>query len=339
MWIWYPASVGRQPASAAEYLPPKWRLAVERQRGVLITKLLTRDLSRVRTHSVHDADVSLRHRVYPVILMRAGLAALSADYTTVAEDLASHGYVVVGFDAPYRSSVVVFPDGRVISRAAQNDAELVGGPRQEQLIRRLVRAWSADVGFVLDQLELMNTSGPSGRFRGRLDLARVGVLGHSLGGATALMFCADDARCKAGVNVDGAPYGSVISSGVTQPFMFLLSDRTGKSNAQDRRIAANIRAIYDRLPRQHRIGIVIRGANHFGFSDDGSTLKSPILRNALRALGFLGLDGRRQLTVATHCIRTFFDAYLNGTSTARFRARQAFPEIEYFEDRDPGGLQ
>ncbi len=71
--------------------------------------------------------------------MRPGLAALTTDYTTLAEDLASHGYVVVGFDAPYRSEVVVFPDGRVITRAPQNNADLVSGPQQEDLANKLVK--------------------------------------------------------------------------------------------------------------------------------------------------------------------------------------------------------
>jgi predicted dienelactone hydrolase len=35
--------------------------------------------------------------------MRAGGGGLTTDYTTLAEDLASHGYIVVGFDAPYPS--------------------------------------------------------------------------------------------------------------------------------------------------------------------------------------------------------------------------------------------
>ena len=74
--------------------------------------------------------------------MRPGLAALTTDYTTLAEDLASHGYVVVGFDAPYRSEVVVFPDGRVITRAPQNNADLVSGPQQEELANKLVQAWT-----------------------------------------------------------------------------------------------------------------------------------------------------------------------------------------------------
>ena len=91
------------------------------------------------------------------------------------------------------------------------------------------------MGFALDQLERLNTSDPSGRFLGRLDMQRVGVFGHSLGGATALQFCHDDSRCKAGIDVDGAPLGNVIAEGVTQPFMFLLSDHSGESGRGDPR--------------------------------------------------------------------------------------------------------
>src|SRR6202030_1412093 len=223
------------------YMPAPWRTAIERHMGVLLTQFLTRDLSRVRTHSVRDAEVSPQQHSYPVVLMRAGLAALTTDYTTLAEDLASHGYVVAGFDAPYRSFVVVFPDGRVIARAPQNNADLVSGPAQEQLANKLAQAWSADMGFALDQLERLNASDPSGRFLGRVDMQRVGVFGHSLGGATALQFCHDDSGCKAGINVDGAPLGSVIGEGVTQPFMFLLSDHSSESEAETRQGDANIR--------------------------------------------------------------------------------------------------
>jgi hypothetical protein len=35
--------------------------------------------------------------------MRGGASAPVANYSTLAEDLASHGFVVVGFDAPYRT--------------------------------------------------------------------------------------------------------------------------------------------------------------------------------------------------------------------------------------------
>jgi dienelactone hydrolase len=332
-WIWYPAAPRQPSQTTDDYLPAPWRTALERKSGALLTQLLTRDLSRVRTHSIRDAEVSPQQHSYPVVIMRAGLAALTTDYTTLAEDLASHGYVVVGFDAPYRSFVAVFPDGRVITRAAQNNADLVGGPQQEQLANKLLQAWSADMGFALDQLERLNASDPSGRFLGRLDMQRVGVFGHSLGGATALQFCHDDSRCKAGIDVDGAPLGSVVADGVTQPFMFLLSDHRGESDAGEpeaiRQAGANIHSIYDRLPNDRRLMIMIRGAGHYRFSDDGAMLKSPLVMRVLRAVGIVRLDGRRQVALTAHYITTFFDVYLKGAPASQLKSQPEYPEIEY----------
>jgi len=328
-WIWYPAAPQQRAQTVSDYLPAAWRMAVEHQRGAFITHFLTRDLSRVRAHAIPDAGLSPQQPSYPVILMRAGLAALTTDYTTLAEDLASHGYVVAGFDAPYRSEVVVFPDGRVITRAPRNNADLVSGPPQEELVNKLVQAWSSDLGLALDQLERLNASDSSGKFLGRLDLQRVGVFGHSLGGATALQFCHDDLRCKAGVDVDGAPRGKVIGQGVTQPFMFLLSDHGSGSDAESLQIRANIRSIYDRLPGDRRLQITIRGASHFRFSDDGAMLKIPFVMGAMRSLGVVRLDGRRQVAVAAHCISSFFDIYLKGAPASELKRQPGYSEIKY----------
>src|ERR1700678_1772150 len=316
-WIWYPA-VPTQPSQAtSDYLPPSWRSVVEHQRGMLLTQFLTRDLSRVRTHSMSDAKISDQQPSYPVIVMRAGLSALLTGYTSLAEDLASHGYVVVGFDAPYRTSVVVFPDGRVVERAPLDNFD------------ELVKEWSADIGFALDQLGRLNESDPSGKFQGRLDMQRVGVFGHSLGGATALQFCHDDARCKAGIDVDGAPLGNVIAEGVTQPFMFLLSDHSMEPETETGPVKANIRSIYDRQPGDRRLEIVIPGANHYMFSDDGAMLKSPLLMRVLRMLGLVRIDGRRQVAVAAHYIVTFFDVYLKGAPASELQSQAGYPEVEY----------
>jgi hypothetical protein len=332
VWIWYPAAP-RQPSDTVDYLPAPWRTAVERQMGVLLTNFLTRDLSRVHAHCIRDAELSPHQRSYPVVLMRAGLAALTTDYTSLAEDLASQGYVVVGFDAPYRSYVVVFPDGRVLARAPQNNADLVSGVEQEKLAVKLVQAWSGDMGFALDRLEDLNSSDPSGKFQGRLDMQHVGVFGHSLGGATALQFCHDDSRCSAGIDLDGAPLGSVIAEGVTQPFLFLLSEygQGGDSDAEGRQVGANIHSIYSRLPSDRRMEIVIRGASHFGFSDDGAMLKSPLLMHVMRTLGIVRLDGRRQIAVTAHCIGTFFDVYLKGALASKLKNQADYPEVEYIE--------
>jgi dienelactone hydrolase len=337
VWIWYPATAG-QSAAREDYLSAPLRAEVERALGPLLGGFLTRDLSNVHPHSVRNADVSSQQRSYPVVIMRAGASAEVWNYSTLAEDLASHGYVVVGFDAPYRTSVVVFPDGRAMRRTPENNPELCEGQEQAQQARcvdRVLTAWIADIGFVLDRLGQLNKADAAGKFQGRLDMTRVGVFGHSFGGATALQFCHDDSRCKAGIDVDGQPFGSVIQAGLHQPFMILLSDHSRETDPADpesRQIKANIQSIYDHLPPDERLEIVIRGANHFLFSDDGALLKSHIVMGILRALGVVGIEGRRQLAVTTYCIHSFFDAYLKGTRVPPLKiSSPLYPEIQILE--------
>ncbi len=103
VWIWYPATRQATAAPTEAYLPAPWLAALVRYRGKLISRLLDRDYARVHTHSLRHAEVSPRQPIYPVVIMRPGMSALTTEYTTLTEDLASHGYVVVGFDAPYRT--------------------------------------------------------------------------------------------------------------------------------------------------------------------------------------------------------------------------------------------
>ena len=200
--MWYPA-VPTASAKSSEYLPEYWRRALEQHEGFILSKLLSRDLARVETHSWTDADVSPAQPTYPVVLLRAGGGGLSSDYTSIAEDLASHGYFVVSFDAPYRTAIMGFPDGRVITRSVRDDVERMPHAEAVHFANGLVNAWVADEKFVLDKLRRLNEGDSASNFKGRLDLQEVGVAGHSLGGATAAQFCHDDDRCRAGIDIDG----------------------------------------------------------------------------------------------------------------------------------------
>jgi predicted dienelactone hydrolase len=334
VWIWYPSAAG-QSAAMDDYVPAAVRTEVERDSGVLLGKFLTRDLAKVHSHSIRNADVSPQQQSYPVLIMRAGASSEVWNYSTLAEDLASHGYVVVGFDAPYRTSVVVFPDGRVMQRTPENNPELCAEleqARQSGCVSKVLTAWTADIALVLDRLAELNTSDASGQLQGRLDMARIGVFGHSFGGATAAQFCHDDSRCKAAIDVDGQPFGSVIQEGLHQPFMFLMSDHSRESDPESVQIMANIRSIYGRLPPDAGLFVTIHGANHFLFSDDGALLKSHIVMRTLRTLGVVGIGGRRQLAVTTYCLHRFFDAYLKGAPVSRLNlSTPLYPEIQALE--------
>ena len=293
VWIWYPAAP-TPSTKTSDYLPPYWSRALVQHEGYVLSKLLSRDLTRAETHSWSDADVSPQQGMYPVVILRAGGGALSSDYTSLAEDLASHGYVVVSFDAPYRTVITAFPDGRVATRTTGGDFENMPYSAAEHLATQVMNVWVADVKFVLDRLQQLNADDPTGRFRGKLDMQKVGIVGHSLGGATAAEFCHDDARCKAGIDIDGMPFGSVIQEGLHQPFFFLMSDHSKeRGGSESQTVERNIESIYNRVPEGKRWGLTIAGANHFTFSDQMFT-KSPILMFFLRRVGVMGsLEKRR----------------------------------------------
>src|SRR5437660_8100165 len=154
-------------------------------------------------------------------------------------------------------------------RIPENNPELClekTSQEREVCANRLLTAWTADIAFVLDRLQQLNASDASGKFTEQFDMTRVGVFGHSFGGAAAAQFCHEDPRCKAGIDVDGAPHGSVIQAGIDRPFMFLLSDHSNEHDPEGNQIMANIRSIYDRLPPDGRVFLKIRGAHHFLFN-------------------------------------------------------------------------
>jgi predicted dienelactone hydrolase len=309
VWVWYPAAV--TPSSQpAEYLPAYWRSALEHHQGFVLSRLLSRDLSRVRSHSWSEATVSSQKPPYPLVVVRAGGGALSSDYTSIAEDLVSHGYVVVSFDAPYRTVVTAFPDGRVAIRNTQSDFDSMPYKIAEKAATQAMGVWVEDLEFVLRRLKELNANDPAGRFEGKLDLQKIGIVGHSLGGATAAQFCHDDAQCRAGIDIDGIPFGSVVQESLHQPFFFILSDHRKESGQEAPLVKAKMESIYNKLPAETRWQVMIDGANHFSFSDQMFT-KSPVMIKALQTVGLIGpLDKRRGIEIADACVRTFFDVHL-----------------------------
>ena len=149
VWIWYPANPGQ--SAADDYIPAALR-GGETRTGSTILRMLSRDLTKVHGHSIANAEVSSQQPTYPVVIMRTGASSDVVNYSTLAEDLASHGYVVVGFDAPYRTWRVAFPDRRVIERTPENNPELYEGQPQAARLNELLAAWTGDISFVLDRL-------------------------------------------------------------------------------------------------------------------------------------------------------------------------------------------
>jgi predicted dienelactone hydrolase len=213
-WIWYPAG-GPAGAPAAEYLPAAWQPTAG---------MLGIDAGGLGSHSADRAPIADDRDRYPVVLLSpSGFPPLLLSGT--AEDLASHGFVVVGVNHTYETAVTVFADGRT---AVMNPAAIAGalgpqtGEHEDVFARRadVCRYKAADLSFLADRLAGLDAGDP---FAGRLDLGRLAAVGHSFGGAAALHWCREDPRCTAAVNLDGALWTEVGEVGLARPVLQVLA--------------------------------------------------------------------------------------------------------------------
>jgi len=321
VWAWYPAA--HVPgAPSAPYLPPKWGQLSEQQHG-FIGQHLSQSSDSIQTHSVDRAPLATDAARYPVLIFEPGLGIIPTYYTTLIEDLASHGYIVFAITPTY-SSNVVFPDGRVVKATPAGTLDTKEDP--QVAANRLVMLWTQDVIFVMNQLDRLNTA-PGNMWSQRLDLARLGVFGHSFGGATAAQVCHMDARCKAGINIDGDLAGDVVQTGLDKPFMVIQHDMGTCSDSACRSFQHDIHAILRTVPRGASYHISIKDTEHFNFTDYAVHF-SPLLH----VLGLLGsIDGQRGLQITRAYVRAFFDTYLNNAPSPLLRSSaSAYPEVQFY---------
>ena len=295
----------------------------------------------IATHSYADAPLAAEPRQHPVLVYSHGYGlARSTSNTALMEELASRGYWVASIAHTYETPAVVFEDGRVASWNAEAVGGLLGDEddaffesfvttkdpaERDALVREFVAeqtntsrslaVWNADTRTVVDEIERIASGARDTPFAGRLDLDRIGVLGMSFGGATAGVFCVEDTRCKAGLNLDGFHYGDGIADAVVQvPFMILGAKRAEIS----------INEFFFRHAAGPAYIAEIAGSTHLNFTD--TSITSP----SLRWLGALGeIDGDRMLHIINVYVPAFFDVYLKGEPSPLLEGDSAdYPEVE-----------
>jgi dienelactone hydrolase len=322
LFVWYPAS----PQAAAEfapYLPSAWAPTAE---------FLGINVAGLRTHAVPDASIAADSAAYPVLLLSpSGFPPLML--SAIAEELASHGFVVVGVNHTFETTVTAFADGRVAAMkpAATGGALGVQAGSHAEIFRQRASVCeykAADLASVADQLENLNTD-PAERFTGRLDLARLGAFGHSFGGNAALELCRTDERCRTAANLDGALWSDVGQVGLDRPALQVLAehgefDRTAE-DAVKAGAAPNVewfqaeKAItfggWRNVQQRAQPGYTVQvsGASHISFMDvpflpvtDASIVKP--------ALDAIKIEPHRMWRVTCDLLLAFFARHLNGAA-------------------------
>jgi len=164
-----------------------------------------------------DWNLSLNQKVdqtksdYPILIFSHGYGYNPESYTALSAELASLGYIVVSINHTYGANPTLLKDFEPIWAK-----EL---PKDD--LGAFLSIWSSDQSFVIDQLSLINSE-PNSLFFQKLDLANLGIFGHSYGGAAAYHTAANDPRIKALIDIDGTIFNFEHHS-VVQPFAFVLS--------------------------------------------------------------------------------------------------------------------
>ncbi|MER5785993.1 alpha/beta hydrolase [Streptomyces mobaraensis] len=289
--VHYPARPGAGP-SAPYATAEEARLLLKNRE---LDKVIPPErFAATRTHSrVDAAPVGGRH---PLVVLSPGFSVARYTITALAEDLASRGYVVASIDHAYESVGTLFPGGRMLTCVACEKA------RSEKDFNAAVVNRAKDASFVLDRL---TGSRSPWKHADLIDRQRVGMAGHSLGGATAAAVMAADPRVRAGVNMDGSFQGAVPPGGLGgRPFMMLgTDDGIHRPGGQDK----SWDEAWARLDGWKR-WLTVAGADHFSFSD------FPFLGDQLLPPGTpypgSGLSGRRSLDITRSYVAAFFDRHL-----------------------------
>jgi dienelactone hydrolase len=299
--LWYPTEQ-RDGRRAAYMTPKESELTL---RGLGVAGVPDDTLSRTRTNAVADAAPTGGKR--PFVVLSPGFTKPMSTLTSLAEDLASRGYVVAGIDHTYENHATTLPGGRVAEcLACDSDSDPGFGAG-------LVAVRAADVSFVLDQLPAQWDGAD------RIDRSRIAMVGQSIGGAGALATMVKDSRVRAGIDMDGTTYARIPKGGFSRPFLFLGSPQHvpgGRDTSWERDW---------KLLTGWKRWLVLAGAEHQSFTD------GPLLSGALGVTPASGvLPAARAAELTRTYVAAFLDRHLKGERQPLLdKASARYPEVTF----------
>ena len=199
---WYPAEAGSGTPGAPWMTAAEWEKFASR-----FTNRSTKALARLQTTAAEDATPGRTDGSRSVVLLMPGWGAPAASTTILAEELASHGHVVVTIGPPLGSEPL----------DAGDDATFAAG----------ARARLAAVSATLDRLadpRLAELVGP-------IDTDRVAAGGMSFGGPVGFAASLDERSIVAVFDLDGSLDAIPTMKPVVVPGLMIVTPTEGTFDA------------------------------------------------------------------------------------------------------------
>jgi dienelactone hydrolase len=250
--LWYPS---RHGSVAARYMDEGTAVALAAE-----WDLQPNFADRVLTNASLGSPIEVGGP-FPLVLLKHGSGVVPATYTILAEELASQGFVVAATNHPLESLIAVFPDGHEIKakpywpvnadRRTQGVA--IGRFDEEVLV--------VDVRYVLDKIQEMNST--DAFWHGHIDMSKIGIVGHSMGGTTAAMATKEEGRILAGINLDGSTFpgmnNDVRPIELNKPLLFIATEEHASDPAARAREYAG--------SQSNTYYVVVPASDHLSFTD------------------------------------------------------------------------
>ena len=287
--IWYPAA-GSISEPKSPWVPPLWAdsagsdlfIFTRRVQPPITVPEIAGIVAATRSYARDSAPVAVRPRPFPVVILSPGNNTSAVYYATLGEELASHGYVVIGHVPTGYARSVTLPDHRVFPRQAYSDID----------------PWIGDVRYLVDHVSAWNRD-PHNLLRGILDTMRIGLAGHSGGANAAEVVAASDPRVRALASID--PGLTDTSWATTKPTLILSSDWAARGPVNGEVADMLSERLAFRRHLAHGFAFTLKGTQHMSFTDISAI---PRLQ--------LGPGGLEQLSAARLLLVQFFDESMLG---------------------------
>lgn len=289
------------------------------------------DESRVETYTDTGENRAVTLKIwypeeagsYPLVVFSHGAGGMLESNASTCRELASNGYVAVSVAHPYQASYVMDVNGKVtiVDMEFMNQVMTDNGstdPEHDAEVYELQKEWmsirTGDENFVLDTLLDKAANGGEAPFD-RIDPEKIGLFGHSLGGATSVAVGRQRADIGAVIDIEGTMLGEYTGY---EDGRLLYCEEPYPVPILD----VNSRAVHEQAQSMEESGtkyvnfyvgehaadyeeIIIEDAGHMNFCD--LALVCPV---AAKLLGTGSVDARKCLVNLNEIVLNYFNCYL-----------------------------
>ena len=260
---------------------------------------------------------------YPLVVFSHGALGIKSSNESLYNELASHGYIVCSIDHTYQCLYTKGEDGQTISMDRGYMQELSSQDAQynKQQSYEYFQKWmnirTSDINLVIDNIltEAKNNNGD--KVYKLVDITKIGVMGHSLGGSAALGIgrIRDDINAVIALespfmyDIEGVKDGEFIFKDEVYPVPVLnvYSDGSWSHLGQWPQYKENYALLSG--TNATAFNIYISGVGHLTLTD--LALASPFFTDMF--------NGHKSTTDTKYCLKIinkvcleFFDCYLKG---------------------------